>query len=147
MGLFDKMLGGSASDRPFTKQEAFAAILVATVASDGHISDEEARGFNAIINRVQLYREMNGDQFSSMVDKLLGIVRRDGSVRLMEKAAAALPTELRETAFALAVDLVLADGSVEAEEKVLLEAVQLSLQVPDDLALKVIEVLMIKNRG
>ncbi len=51
MGMFDKILGGrSGENATYSKQEAFAAIMLATVAADGNISDEEADGFNAVIN-------------------------------------------------------------------------------------------------
>jgi hypothetical protein len=40
MGLFDKF-GGGRADAPFTRQEAFAGIMLSVVAADGHISDEE----------------------------------------------------------------------------------------------------------
>ncbi|MBI2497147.1 MAG: tellurite resistance TerB family protein [Opitutae bacterium] len=147
MGLFDKIIGGAAGDRLLNVEEAFAAVLLVAVAADGHVSDEEKREFAAIVNRVQLYRAMNGDQFSAMMDKLHGLHRREGSERLIERAAQSLPSELRETVFALAADLVLADGSVEADEKTLLELLQSRLGIGDGLALRVVEVLAIKNRG
>lgn len=148
MGLFDKLLGGQTSSNVvLDKREALASILLVTVASDGHISDDEARAFNATVNRMELYRTQSGSEFSSMLDKLLGLLKKHGHPFLLEKASAALPPELGETAFALATDLVFADGHVEEEEKELLETIQRSLAIPDDLALKIIEVLQIKNRG
>jgi uncharacterized tellurite resistance protein B-like protein len=148
MGLFDKMLGGqSSSTVVLDKREALASILLVTVASDGHVSDDETGAFNATINRMALYQSQSGAEFSSMLDKLIGLLKKQGHTFLLEKAAASLPPELRETAFALATDLVFADGHVETEEKELLEEIQQQLKIPDDLALKIIEVLQIKNRG
>lgn len=148
MGLFDKLLGGQTSSNVvLDKREALAGILLVTVASDGHISDEEAGAFNATVNRMALYKTQSGSEFSSMLDKLLGLLKKHGHSFLLEKAAKGLPSELRDTAFALATDLVFADGHVEAEEKELLENIQQCLEIPDDVALKIIEVLQIKNRG
>lgn len=148
MGLFDKLLGGQGSaNTTLNKQEAFAGILMATVAADGHISEDEVRSFNAIANRVQLFKAQSGDEFSAMIDKLMGLLQKHGQSFLIEKSAEALPSDLRETVFATATDLVLADGSVEEEEKKLLERLQVSLKVSDELAVKIIEVLQIKNRG
>ncbi len=147
MGLFDKIIGGSAGDRPLTVEESFAAVLLVAVAADGHVSDEEKREFGSIVNRVRLYRAVNGDQFAAMMDKLHGLLRREGPEKLVARAAETLPPELRETGFALAADLVLADGSVETEEKELLELLQRQLGLDDGTALRIVEVLLIKNRG
>lgn len=148
MGLFDKLLGGQTSSNVvLNKQEALASILLVTIAADGHISDEESSSFGSVVNRMQLFRNQSASEFSSMMDKLLGLLKKHGHTFLLEKATAGLPSELRETTFALCADLIFADGSVEDEEKELLEGIQQSLQVSDDLALKIIEVLQIKNRG
>ena len=83
MGIFDKILSGQGSESTaLTKEEAFASILLVTVAADGHISDEEAGTFNAVINRMQLYRDINGQQFSQMMDKLIGLLKKHGHENL-----------------------------------------------------------------
>lgn len=148
MGIFDKLLGGQGSENAsLSQQEAFAALLLVTIAADGHISDEEARAFNTIVNRMSLYRSQSGSEFQSMVDKLFGLLKKHGASALTEKAAAALPKELRETAFAVAVDFVFADGNVEETEKKLIETLHKSLEIPETTALNIIEVIEIKNRG
>lgn len=147
MGLFDKIIGRAAGDIPLTREECFAAVLLVAMAADGHVSDEERREFGAIVNRVRLYRAVNGEQFAAMMDKLEGLLRREGAERLLDRAAQGLPVELRETSFALAADLILADGSVETEERSLLEAMQARLGLSDPAALKIVEVLLVKNRG
>lgn len=148
MGMFDKILGGrSSEDAPYSKQEAFAAIMLATVAADGHVSDEEVDGFNAVINRMKLFQMQSVSEHKAMIDKLLGMLKRSGATSLLEKGAGCLPAELRETAFAVAGDFVFADGNVEAGEMAVLEKLQAALQVPEQQALKILEVLEIKNRG
>lgn len=148
MGLFDKVLGGQGTEnRPLNAQEAFASILLVTVAADGHISDEEAQAFNTVINRMRLYRDINGEQFSHMMDRLVGLLKKYGHDDLLHRAYKALTPELRLTAFVVCVDLVFADGSVEEEEKETLEKLQRNLEIPEDQALQIIEVIQIKNRG
>ena len=69
MGLFDKVLGGRSSEsNAFSKQEAFAAIMLATVAADGHISDEEVDGFYAVINRMKLFKVQPVAEHKVMMD-------------------------------------------------------------------------------
>lgn len=47
----------------------------------------------------------------------------------------------------MAADMVLADGTVEPEERKFLEEFQRTLGIDDATALKVVEVMVIKNRG
>jgi tellurite resistance protein len=146
MGLFDSMFGGSES-KAITKQEAFTGILLAAAAADGHISDEEAQGLWTAIERMKLFSNFTPDKFHKMMDNLLKILKKGGPNLLIEKCVPALPEELRETAFANACDLVLADGVVEEEEKELLNDLQRSLEIPGDDAMSIVHVMIIKNRG
>lgn len=146
MGLFDKILSGSTSSS-LSKPEAFAGVMLATVAADGHISDEEAAGFNAVISRMKIFQAQSASEHRAMIDKLFGILNRSGPNEIIVKAAAALPMELREAAFAVSADLIFADGSVEDDEKALLEALQTQLGIPDDIAVKIVQVMEIKNRN
>ena len=50
-------------------------------------------------------------------------------------------------AFAVATDLALADGEIAEEEKKLLTKIQQSLGIPEGEAVKIIEVMLIKNKG
>ncbi|PZO47941.1 MAG: Tellurite resistance protein TerB, partial [Phormidesmis priestleyi] len=49
--------------------------------------------------------------------------------------------------FALAVDLVFADGTVSVEEKAFIDDLRKILAIPDEMALKIVEVMTIKNQG
>ncbi len=148
MGLFDKFLGGQGSENVrLDGREAFAALVLAIVGADGNVSDDEVRAANAVFNRMRLFAPQSTDQFRVMFDRLVGYLQKHGAEWLLTKAVAGMPDELRETAFATAADLVFADGSVEPAEQALIEKIQRDLRVSDDLALKIIEVISIKNRG
>ena len=82
-----------------------------------------------------------------MMDKLISVLKREGLESLLNKSAQALPAELRETAFAGACDLVLADGIVDPAEKEFLNNLMQRLQIVPDKALTIVEVMIIKNRG
>ena len=103
--------------------------------------------FIAISNRMQLFKSQTADQFNSMIRKLQALLQKHGASFLLARATEVLPADLKETAFALAADLVFADGSVESSEKKLLEQIQSAMNVSDELAMKIVEVLAIKNRG
>ena len=148
MGLFDKMLGGQGSqDVAFSLQEGVAGVLLTMVAADGHVSDEEAEELIAITNRMRVFSGQSAGEFNAMIDHLVGQLRKHGFESLLDRACRAIPDELRETVFAQAADLAFADGSVEEDERLLLEELQQQLGVPDQRALQIVQVLQIKNRG
>lgn len=81
------------------------------------------------------------------MNRLLSVLKRDGVEALLEKATAALPTELRETVFANACDIVLADGVAEDDEKQFLNELRRKLEIADNRALTIVQVMVIKNKG
>jgi tellurite resistance protein len=148
MGLFDKVKGIKEAEQvKLNKEEAFAAVSLAAVAADGEITEEEARGLITSLLRMKLYEQFNDKQMSAMFKKLVGIIKNQGVDALVTSSKEILPADLRETAFALAADLTLADGVLAKGEKDILTKIQESLGVPEDKAANIIEVMLIKNRG
>jgi hypothetical protein len=94
-----------------------------------------------------MYENWNESKFDAMMDQLVKILRRDGVEKLIQKASQSLPEDLRDTVFANACDLVLADGVVEDEEKEFLDNLQKILEIDGDTALTIVEVMIIKNKG
>ena len=146
MGLFDKVFGGSQPEK-LNAQEAFTGVLFAAVAADGVINQEEMISVIAVINRMKLYKGSNEKQMKAILEKVTNILKKQGPSPIIAAAKETLTPEMKETAFAVAADLVLADGTVEEAEKKLLEELQQALEIPDALAIKISEVLVIKNRG
>lgn len=145
MGLFDKVLG-SGSDK-LTEAEGFAGVALCAIASDGMITVEETSGIGTSLTRMKIFQGMTPRQLNGVFEKLVKIIRAKGVDELMTMSAAAVPGDLRATAFAVAADLLMADGTVEPSEKAFLEKIQKSLGVADDLAVKIVEVIAIKNKG
>ncbi|MCE5296024.1 MAG: tellurite resistance TerB family protein [Euryarchaeota archaeon] len=147
MGLFDRVKGAKEAEAKLSKEESFAAITLAAVAADGVITEEEANGLIMGLARMKLYSGYNSNQMGSMLSKLVGIVRKQGVEALVNQAKESLPKELVETAFAVAADLALADGEIAAQEKDLLTKIQQTLGISEDLAVSIIEAMLIKNKG
>lgn len=147
MGLFDSAFEGMGRDTTMNPQEAFAGILLGASACDGHISNEEAQGLGTMALRMKMFAGYDGNKFSKMMDKLLGVLKRDGVETLVERAVGALPDELAETAFAGACDLTLADQGIEEDEKQFLHDLRIKLGIERDQAQKIFKVIAIKNRG
>lgn len=148
MGLFDKVFGTqSKSQDMLSAAEAFAAITLAAIASDGYLSEEESHGISFTLSRMKLFRSYSDDVMRRMFDKLLSILKRQGASALFNAALESLPHEMRPTAFAVATDLILADGVVTQEEQDFLNRLHQALDIPGDTALQIVEVMMIKNKG
>jgi tellurite resistance protein len=148
MGIFDKIFGSSdPASVTLTQQEAFFAIMLLVVAADGEIADSEVISMYGVTKRMKLYAGLPENQHVALIKKLAGILKKHGPKVLLEKAAATLPANLKPTAFAVATDLAFADGTVENEERAILEAIYQHLGLAQEQATKIIEVIMIKNQG
>jgi len=146
MGLFDQFFGGT-SEQAFGPQEGFAGVLLGVSACDGHIADEEVGTLVTMLSRMKMYQNVTSQRWRSMMDRLLGILKRNGPEALIDKAVPAVPPELRETAFACACDLVLADGTVEPEEKEFINNLLNKLGIDGGRAATIVDVLIVKNKG
>ena len=148
MGLFDNLFGDKAADRrALTEPEAFAGILLAAAACDGHAGKQEVADLRAVLTRMKLFADLTDGRWRTMSDTLFRLLNRDGVLGMADRCAAVLPPELRDCAFANACDLILADGVVEDAERAFLEHLQRVLEVDSDAALTIVEVLITKNKG
>ena len=148
MSLFDDILDDGAVGAPdFGPQEGFAGVLLCASACDGHMSDEEAQGINLMLSQKKLYSRQTQQQFGSMVDRLMAELKRGGPEKLLEKSVPAVPPELRESVFVNAVDIVLADGVVEQDEREFIDSLQEKLELDKKRAKTFVQVMVYKNHG
>ena len=73
------------------------------------------------------------------------VLREHGTETIVALAAQTLPPELRAPAFAIAVDLVMADGEANIEERKFIDGLQELLQIPEEDAIRIVDVILIKN--
>lgn len=149
MGLLDNAFQKSTPDGTITlsSPESFAAILVIAMAADGYATDEEVRTLRDSLYRMQLFKRFDEEHMVKMIDKLLDIMRQQGPDALFQAAQASLPNDLRETAYAVAADMTLTDGTFDESEKDFLGELAVALAIPADTADLLIHAMTIKNRG
>jgi len=128
-----------------TPSEAFTAISVLAVAADGQISEEERQTLAA--NHIRLFSSYSGEHFQELFKKVLNLSRHYNPAEVFAAAKNTLTPQLRETAFAIATDLVLVDGIFTQEEKEFLVELAEALEISDEMGKKIIEVMTIKNCG
>ncbi|AKE63891.1 hypothetical protein MYAER_1539 [Microcystis aeruginosa NIES-2549] len=135
------------SNVSLTPAEAFAAITLVAVAADGYLSEEETQALITTLSRMHLYRSYPREVIGRLFDRLCAILSRQGAQVLLNMAIDSLPHDLYETAFAVTADLILADGEVSSEEENLLNKLYKILEIPEQTAIKIIDVMIIKNKG
>lgn len=131
----------------FTTMEAFTAISLAAIASDGYLSQQRADDISSALLRLKLFSNSSSDAIAQISDKLLGILRQDGFNVVFNTAKETLPQNLREAAFAVATDLVLSDSIVTEEERNFLNDLHQALNLDSMTATKIVEIMTIKNQG
>ena len=148
MSLFDDVLDDSSFDpKQFGPQEAFAGVLLAASACDGHIADEEVQGLVTALLRMKMYQHVPPHKFNALMDQILGVLKRGGPEGLLDKSVPAVPPELRETVFVNACDVVLADGIVEPDEKEFIDSLLIKLEIDRERARSIVQVMIFKNQG
>jgi uncharacterized tellurite resistance protein B-like protein len=148
MSLFDKLSSArQQTETTLGPAEAFAAVALIAVAADGYAADTEERVLMTTLSRMQLFRSYPGDVLEKMIDRLLSVLQRQGAETLLAAALNSLPHDLNDTAFAVTADIVLADGEVTEEEEEFLNHLHYVLGIPEETAIKIIDVMLIKNRG
>ena len=148
MGFFDSLTGGRERERStLTSQEAIPAILIAISSADGDMADEEVSALVGVMQRMRMLETVSDEQRDAMFNKLFGLLKKQGAPALMAGGIQACPPNLRDTAFLLATDMVLADGVVEQKEREFLTQLKKALAISDELATKIIDVMKIKNKA
>jgi hypothetical protein len=123
--------------------DALAAILVASVFMDGALNVDESAVIESLLSTSRLFR----DATVGSIDRAITLLNDRGAEAVLAASARALPPKLHATAFAMAVDLVLCDGRVEPREQAYIASLQSALGVDEATALKIVEVLVIRNRA
>ncbi|OUL32276.1 Tellurite resistance protein TerB [Nostoc sp. T09] len=146
MGSLDTVLGtNSQAQATLSPAEAFAALTLAATSVDGYLSDDEARCISSVLSRLKLFRNYTNDLITRLLEKILSILRQDGLNVLFNTAKESLTQDLREAAFAVATDLLLSKGMVTDEETNFLNDLYQALEIPRDLAIQIVQVIVIKN--
>jgi uncharacterized tellurite resistance protein B-like protein len=147
MGLFDRIFSSTNSQviySPVNQQEAAIGIMYACMAVDGNVSEIETDK----MLQLAVYKEQFTNHDIVEYYKRVAIIHRSlGSKSIIESAASKIDSKFKPTLFALIMDLVLSDGILDDKEKEIAEFLAGALKIEDELASKIVEVMMIKNEG
>ncbi|MFC4350098.1 tellurite resistance TerB family protein [Fodinicurvata halophila] len=105
--------------------------MVLASAADQDMNDEEVEIMSDIIKMLPAFKDYDLNQLSSTARACAEMLRDEEGLELaVEKIRESLSDPLRETAYALACDVVAADGFATQEELRLLELLRHRLDVP-----------------
>jgi hypothetical protein len=129
-----------------TAAEAFAAIPLAAVCCDQRFAAEEAKLIREQLLTRTPYRTMEPYAFGLLFSGLLGRFRVESWQGLVAAAAPLLEPAQRDTAYALACQLVHCDRTVEPSEREFLLALAEALDLDRQRRDQVLEVCDLLNR-
>lgn len=111
-------------------QSALIYVMVIVSAADGVMSDREMRAIGEIIKTLPVFRSFEEHHLLAVAQECAAMLREpDALDSVLGLVAEALPANLRETAYAIAIDVALTDSRIMLEELRVLDLLRRALGV------------------
>ncbi len=111
-------------------QTALIYTMVLISAADNDMTDRELMTIGRIVQSLPVFNDYDADQLPGAAETCAEILgQEDGLEAVLALIEEALPPKLRETAYAVACDVAVADGKVDQEELRMLEYLRHRLPV------------------
>ncbi|MDZ4369670.1 MAG: tellurite resistance TerB family protein [Afipia sp.] len=111
-------------------ETALIYIMVTMSAVDRAMSDNELRDIGTIVQTLPAFRKFNPERLIPVAKECAAILQEDGGLdAVFGLVKDALPPHLRETGYALAVEIATSDLAVGAEEIRLLQLLRDTLDI------------------
>lgn len=110
--------------------DALIYAMVLASAADRDMTDAEVNRISAIIRTLPVFKDYDSDHVGATAAECVAILNsEEGLDRVVDLIREALPANLRETAYAIACDVVAADLHASQEELRLLEMIRHRLEI------------------
>jgi len=107
---------------------ALIYVMVIVSAADGAMSDREMRAIGEIVKTLPVFADFEDHRLLPVAQECAALLREPDALEgVLGLVREALPPNLRETAYALAVDMALTDSRVMLEEVRVLEILRRTL--------------------
>jgi len=117
------------SDIP-SLQEALIYLMVVISAADREMTDAELGSIGSIIRSLPVFEDFDENRIIEVARQCQQLLQeQNGPERVLDLVRDVVPPALRDTAYALAAEVVAADLQVEPEEKRMLQIVRSRLQL------------------
>jgi tellurite resistance protein len=99
--------------------------MVIVSAADSELPDAELRIIGDIVRDLPVFRDFDQSELPSVLNDCTELMSQEnGLEETLEAIKVALPAKLRETAYAIACDLVASDGEASQEELRIIELIR-----------------------
>lgn len=113
-----------------THHDALIYAMLVASASDGNMTDAEMHMIGEIVRTLPIFATYDIDDLPKTTQAFAELMAQDdGLEAIFKKIRDSLPRNLRETAYALAVDVVAADQTASQEELRALEMMRHKLDI------------------
>ena len=107
------------------QHRALIYTMIIVSAADSEMPDAELTIIGDIVGHLPVFRDFDRRELPRVLNDCTELIgREDGLAETLRVIKTALPPKLRETAYAIACDLVAADGEASQEELRLLELIR-----------------------
>jgi tellurite resistance protein len=104
--------------------------MVIVSAADSDMPDAELRIIGDIVSDLPIFRDFDNSELPGILQDCTELIgRENGLEQILKVIKSALPAKLRETAYAIACDLVASDGEASQEELRVLELLRDRLNI------------------
>ncbi|MEL6474637.1 MAG: TIR domain-containing protein [Pseudomonadota bacterium] len=134
----------AANSQDWSVSEAYLAILLSAVFSDGELAPEESDEIKTLVSRSRIFKCYNDQELAELNEVINRKLAKDEES--LEKACNTIPRDMRLSIFARSVDISLADGDLNEAERSFLDELSIHLELDQSEVRKVIEVFYLKNR-
>ena len=124
--------------------EAWVGILYSCISADNQITDSETATLSRVLSSKQKFV---GTDIAPLYRKAFNVRAELGQLKYISACSEWIKGEDKETVFALALEVLLADGTLEKEEKNVIEVLSNQLEIEKEMTSKIIEVIFLKNKG
>ena len=124
--------------------EAWVGILYSCISADNQITDSETATLSRVLSSKQKFI---GIDIAPLYRKAFNLRAELGQLKYISACSEWIKGEDKETVFALALEVLLADGTLEKEEKNVIEVLSNQLEIEKEMTSKIIEVIFLKNKG
>ncbi|SFF12026.1 tellurite resistance TerB family protein [Flavobacterium xueshanense] len=135
----------NSNQNPVTSEfEAWVGILYSCLSADNQITDSETATLSRILHSKQKFI---GIDIAPLYAKSYNIRTEMGQLNYISACCELIKESDKQTVFALALEVLLADGTLDKEEKNVIEVLSNHLKIEAGMTSKIIEVIFLKNKG
>lgn len=139
-----EFLQGAQTSNDWSIAEAYMCLLLEAIFADDKVDPNEKQYLHALVKRAKTFSGLSDHELSRL--NMTVMERRAERPNCVEEACGALPVSMHKTIFALVLDIVLADGDLHPKERDYLDDLMKKMDLSEEAALNIMQVIFDKNR-